>query len=158
MYKINDYVVYKREVCKVNDITKSKYTDNEVYILAPVDDASLKIEVPTSNENIRSIIDRKTLDLVVDEIPSIEIIDLPDKQLEIEYKRLMSTDKVEDLVKIIKTAYLNTQEKNNKKRRARDKDVIYFNKAEKCLYNEFSIVLDKSIDETREYIINCIEA
>ena len=155
MYKINDYVVYKREVCKIIDITKSKYTDNEVYILAPVDDSTLKIEVPTSNENIRSIIDRKTLDFVVNEIPRI---DLPDKQLEIEYKRLMSTDKVEDLVKIIKTAYLNTQERTNKKRRARDKDVIYFNKAEKCLYNEFSIVLDKSIDETREYIINCIEA
>ena len=101
MYKINDYVVYKREVCKVSDITRSKYTNNEVYVLAPVDDATLKIEVPTSNENIRSIIDRKKLDFVVNEIPRIDVIDLPDKQLEIEYKRLMSTDKVEDLVKIM---------------------------------------------------------
>ena len=26
MHKINDYVVYKRDVCKVNDITTSKYS------------------------------------------------------------------------------------------------------------------------------------
>ena len=52
---------------------------------------------------------------------------------------------------------LNTQERTNKRRRARDKDVIFFNKAEKCLYNEFSVVLDKSFDETKEYVIGCME-
>ena len=157
MYKINDYVVYKRDVCKVNDITTSKYSGEEVYVLAPIDDNSLKIEVPINNYNVRTVIDRKTLDYIIEEMPSIDIIDLPDKQLEAEYKRLFATDKIEDLVKIIKTSYLNTQERTNKRRRARDKDVIFFNKAEKCLYNEFSIVLNKSFDETKKYVIGCIE-
>lgn len=156
MHKINDYVVYKRDVCKVNDVTTSKYSGEEVYVLVPIDDNSLKIEVPINNYNIRSVIDRKTLDFIIKEIPSIDIIDLPDKQLELEYKRLFSTDKIEDLVKIIKTSYLNTKERTNKKRRARDKDIIYFNKAEKCLYNEFSVVLNKSFDETKDYVIGSI--
>ena len=157
MHKINDYVVYKRDVCKVNDITTSKYSGEEVYALAPIDDNSLKIEVPINNYNVRTVIDRKTLDFIIEEMPSIDIIDLPDKQLEAEYKRLFATDKIEDLVKIIKTSYLNTQERTNKRRRARDKDIIFFNKAENCLYNEFSVVLNKSFDETKKYVIGCIE-
>ena len=157
MYKINDYVVYKRDVCKVNDITTSKYSGEEVYVLVPIDDNSLKIEVPINNYNVRSVIDRKTLDFIIEEMPSIDIIDLPDKQLETEYKRLFATDKIEDLVKIIKTSYLNTQERTNKRRRARDKDIIFFNKAENCLYNVFSVVLNKSFDETKKYVIGCIE-
>ena len=50
MYKINDYVVYKRDVCIVKDI-KDNYRNNEgYYILYPIDDDSLKIEVPISNK------------------------------------------------------------------------------------------------------------
>ena len=93
MYKINDYVVYKRDVCKVNDITTSKYSGEDVYVLAPIDDNSLKIEVPINNYNVRSVIDKKTLDYIIKKMPSIDIIDLPDKQLEAEYKRLFATDK-----------------------------------------------------------------
>jgi len=158
MYKVNDYVVYKRETCKINNITTSKYSKEEVYVLAPISDNTLKIEVPTKSANMRSVIDRDFLDSLVSAIPSIETIDLPDKQLEVEYKRLMGTDNVEDLVRIIKTAYLNTKERTDKKRRARDKDVIYFEKAEKCLYNEFSVVLNKSYDETKAYIMKKLES
>lgn len=38
-----------------------------------------------------------------------------------------------------------------------DKDVYYFNKAEKCLYNEFSLILNKSFDETKDYVVRYIQ-
>ena len=53
MYKVNDYVVYKRETCKINNITTSKYSKEEVYVLAPISDNTLKIEVPTKSANMR---------------------------------------------------------------------------------------------------------
>ena len=37
------------------------------------------------------------------------------------------------------------------------KDQSYFELAEDYLYNEFSIVLNKSYDDTKQYIINKIE-
>lgn len=35
-----------------------------------------------------------------------------------------------------------------------EKDNYYFEKAEKFLYTEFSIVLNKTIEETKQYIID----
>ena len=34
--------------------------------------------------------------------------------------------------------------------------MYYFNLAEKYLYNEFSVVLNLSYDETKEYVINSV--
>ena len=42
----------------------------------------------------------------------------------------------------------------SKKRGSYQIDDSYFKKAEKYLYNEFSIVLNKTYDETKEYVIN----
>lgn len=50
MYKINDYVVYKRDVCKIRDIKDSNY------VLNPIDDQTLTITIPQSNNFIRKII------------------------------------------------------------------------------------------------------
>lgn len=49
MFKINDYVVYKKEVCKIIDIRKNHMNNMDYYILIPVFDESLKIDVPTNN-------------------------------------------------------------------------------------------------------------
>lgn len=60
----------------------------------------------------------------------------------------------EDLIKIIKTTYLRNKERTENNKKIREIDDSYFKKAEKYLYNEFSIVLNKSFEETKEYIIN----
>jgi len=38
-----------------------------------------------------------------------------------------------------------------------DKDLNYFNKAEQYLYNELSIALNMTFDETKKYIINKVQ-
>lgn len=51
----------------------------------------------------------------------------------------------------------NKEREENKKKQS-DKDHHYFELAEKYLYNEFSIVLNKTYEETKEYVINEVEA
>lgn len=58
MYKINDVVVYKRDLCKIINIKKNQFTNLDSYIMMPISDNSLKIEVPLDNNlpYIRSVI------------------------------------------------------------------------------------------------------
>ena len=76
------------------------------------------------------------------------------KQLEDEYKKLISNGSYEDLIKVMKTAYLRNKKRLDNKRSISSKDKNYMEMAEKHLIPELAIVLDMSIDETEQYIIN----
>ena len=62
----------------------------------------------------------------------------------------------EDLIKIIKTSYLRNEDRANNNKKLSDKDSRFFEQPEKHLYNELSISLGMTFDETKEYIINKI--
>lgn len=154
MYKIGDYIVYKKDVCIVKNIKNNHINGMDYYVLTPVDDETLKIDVPTvSNEYIRDLISKDKIEKIINSIPKIDIIESNDKLMESEYKLKMSSGKYEDLISIIKTAYLRNEERKNAKKKISEKDDYYLNRAEKYLYTEFSIVLGKSYDETKRYII-----
>ena len=156
MYKINDYIVYQKDICKIKDI-KENYIDNiNYYILEPVSDASLKLKIPTSSKYIRDIMSQDEVNKLINNIPNIEIIDSNDKYIESEYKKLLNGTH-EDLIKIIKTTYLRNKKRIDSKKKISDKDKNYFELAEKYLYTEFSIVLNKSFDETKKYVISEVE-
>lgn len=153
MFKKNQYIVYKREVCKIIEI-KEKYLKNiDYYVLSPINDSTLKIQVPVSNPSIKPLITKEELEKLINEIPNIEIIKVDDKLLETEYKKHMKTETHEDLIKIIKTTYLRNKERIDNHKKIGDKDNNYFNLAEKYLYTEISIVLNKTFEETKKYII-----
>lgn len=159
MYKINDYVVYKKDVCRVKDIKENDYNE-KYYVLIPLSDESLIIDVPVENKqgSIRSIISKKEATKVIEMIPLVEpITDLNDKLLESEYKRLLYSGSYEDLVKIIKTTYIRNSNRILNKRKIGEKDDAYFKKAEKLLYDELSISYDMSYDEMKEYIVKKVE-
>lgn len=156
MYKENDYVVYKKDVCKIKEIRKNKLNGTEYYIMVPIDDPSLIIDVPTDNRMgyIRSVITKDEAIKLIDSIKSITpLSNINDKSLENNYKELLANNTFEDLIKVIKTSYLRneTRLKNNKK--ISENDNKYFNLAEKFLYNELSIALNLSFNETKNYII-----
>ena len=46
---------------------------------------------------------------------------------------------------------------SNNKKKTSDKDSNYFNRAEKYLYNELSIALNMTFDETKEYVISKVQ-
>lgn len=157
MYKINDYVVYKRGVCKVIDIKINHLSNKDYYVLCPIEDETLKIEVPTENRlgSIRTIISKEEVDEVINKIAEIPPLDsINERLLEQEYRSLLNQDGYEPLIKIIKTTYLRNEERAKNKKKIGEKDNAYFEKAERMLYSEFSIALNMSYEETKEYVIN----
>ena len=160
MYKENDYVVYKRNVCKIKEIRNNKLNGNDYYILVPIDDESLIIDVPIDNKMgyIRDIISKKDANNLINNIPNIKPIDnINDKLLERTYKDLLSNGTHEDLIKIIKTTYLRNDYRANNNKKRSEKDDNYFKEAEARLYNELSIALNMSFDDTKNYIINKVQ-
>ena len=153
MYKIGDYIIYLKDVCQVLDIKEKYMNDMDYYVLTPVNDNSLKLNIPINNKSLRNLISKEKIEEIINNILNIEIIKDDDKTIENTYKNLLSSATHEDLIKIIKTSYLRNQKRINNKKKISDKDKNYFELAEKYLYNEFSIVLGLSFDETRDYAI-----
>lgn len=156
MFKVDDYVVYKRDVCIVMEIKKNNFNNEDYYLLAPIDDKSLKIEIPTTNKAgfLRNLMTKKEVEELIEKIPNISAIESNDRLIENEYKKLKASNNHEDLIKIIKTTYLRNKERIDNNKKIGDRDEIYFNKAEKYLYNELRIVLDLSYEETKKYVLD----
>lgn len=158
MYKVNDYVMYRKDVCKVTEIKEKAFQDNDYYVLASVQDESLTMQVPVKNDKIRPLITKKEVEVFIKAIPGLEIIEVDnDKMLEAEYKVLLNSGKQEDLIRIIKTTYLRNQKRIDEKKKVGSIDQNYFELAENCLYQEIGIVLGMNIEDTKEYIHNVIE-
>ncbi len=155
MYKIGDYVVYNKDVCTVNDIVLKD--NKEYYLLRPVEDPSLKMQVLIDNENIRELITTNELNDLINNIPNIETITCDEKMLEYEYKQLLSNGNKEDIIKVIKTTYLRNKDRILNKKKINLKDNEYLEKAEKLLYTEIGIVLNLTFEEVKNFIIKKVE-
>ncbi|MFQ8643084.1 MAG: CarD family transcriptional regulator [Oscillospiraceae bacterium] len=155
MFKVNDYIVYKNDVCRIKNIKENQYQGNDCYVLESMLDNSLTIDVPVDNRygNIRSLISEKEIKELIEQIPLIPLIDCHEKQLENQYRQLLNSGDLADLIKIIKTTYLRNKERIDNNKKIGDKDNQYLEKAEKILYNEFSIVLNMTFDDTKNYVV-----
>ena len=157
MKRVGDYIVYRRDVCKIIDL--KKYNNIDYYVLSPLNDISLHINVPVDNKlgYIRDLMSKEEVSNLISKISSIELIDEEDRRLEFKYKELLDSGNHEDLVKIIKTSYLRNKKRLDNNKKISEKDKHYFDLAEKYLYNEISIVLNKDYEETKRYLISAIE-
>lgn len=158
MKKVGEYVVYRKDVCKILEMKENYANGKDYYRLVPIDDESLHVDIPIDNSYIRDLISKKEVERIIKEIPKIEVIQCEDKLLEAEYKTLLNSNALENYIRIIKTTYLRNKEREVSKKKISDKDNHYFELAEKYLYNEFSIVLNKTFEETKEYVIEKVEA
>lgn len=159
MFQVGDCVVYKKDVCRIKEIREKYMNDQDYYILVPIYDESLKIQVPTNNQFgfIRDLISQEEVKDIISKINEIGIIEVDDRFLESEYKKLLQLGNHEDLIKIIKTTYLRNKERMDQNKKIGEKDSNYFRLAERYLYNEFSIVLGLSVEETKNYVIDEVE-
>lgn len=159
MFNKNDYIMYKKDVCKIKEIKHNKMNGNDYYILTPIDDESLIIDVPIDNRMgyLRNIISEKEAKNIINSIKDIEPLkNISDKYIENTYKELIHNGNHNDFIKIIKTSYLRNQARINDKKKISEKDLKYFDLAEKYLYNELAIALNKTVEETKQYIIDCM--
>lgn len=148
------FIIYKKDVCLIEDILKNYINQKDYYILSPITDSSLKIKIPTNNKDLRNLIKKEEVEKIIEKISTIEPINVDTKKMEEYYKELMLSGTHEDLIKIIKTTYLRNKERIDNNKKTTDKDNYYFNLAENYLYNEFSVVLNLTYEETKEYVIN----
>lgn len=153
MYKIGDLVVYKRDVCRIIEYKEKYFKDKDYYSLNPIYDKSLKIDVPIDSTLLRDVISKEKAEDIINSIPYVDVIDVNDKMIESEYKRLITEGGYEGLVSVIKTTYLRNNDRLNSKRKISEKDENYFNTAEKILYGELAVALDMSIEDIKDYVI-----
>lgn len=154
MFEIGEYVVYKKDVCKIIDIKENIFNHTSCYLIVPIDDESLKINVPVGNKNeyLRKLISKEEIEQIINDIPNIHVIENNDRMIETEYKHLLSSNLHRDLIKIIKTTFARNQERLDNNKKTRDKDSQYFEQAERYIYNEFSLVLGLSYEDTKKYV------
>lgn len=158
MFKVGEYIIYRRDLCQIKAIEKNPKSNEEYYSLSLVQDDSLSIKVPVSNKfnNLRYPLSKTEAEELINKISSIEPIKTSEKLLENAYKELMRTNTHEDLIKIIKTTYLRNQERQSHGKKIGDKDLNFFNQAEKLLYTELSYSLNMTYEECKNYIIRKI--
>ena len=159
MYKKGDYVVYRHDICTIKDIRKNKLNGITYYVMNPIDDDSLIIDIPIEDRmgHLRDVISSEDAKKLIERIPNINPIeDINEKNLEIKYKELLATGKYDDLIKIIKTTFLRNESRTNNKKKISEKDNNYFKIAEKYLYNELSISLNMSVEDVKDYIFRVV--
>lgn len=163
MFKVSDYVVYgSTGVCQIIDISKEKdlSTDEiQYYVLQPVYNNRMIIKTPVNNQKVlmRQIITKDEVSSLIANLVEKQAIWIDDdKQRTENFKIALRTGKSEEWIKIIKTIYLEKEEKFvvGKKLTKIDEDIM--KTAEKQLYEEFAIVLNISPDEVISYIMEHI--
>lgn len=159
MYKKGEYAVYKHDVCIIKDIKENKLLGNTYYVMTPIDDDSLIIDIPIEDRMgyLRDVISSDDAKNLIERIRNIDPIeDINEKNLEIKYKELLNTGKYDGLIQIIKTTFLRNESRASNKKKISEKDSNYFKLAEKYLYNELSISLNMSVEDVKDYIFRVV--
>lgn len=161
MYKVNEVVVYRKDIYRISEIRKGSSKEDTFFVLVPSqnDDGSLKIQVPASNKMgyLRKLSTKDEIEALIQRIPEIPVINGNNRMIENDYKARMKKPTLEDLVAIIKTTYLRNQERLDQNKKIGAVDNNYFKEAEKVLYQEIGTVLDMTVDQTRDYVVAALQ-
>ena len=159
MYNSGDVVVYGRDVYRIKDVKDNYLFDKTYYIMNPIDDDSLVTSVSVDTTSyLRDVITKEETEDLIAKISFIEIVQASDRDIEYEYKQLLKENTLEALITIIKTTYMRNMMRQNQNKRISEKGGQYFNRAERQLYNELSISLHLTVDDTKRYVIDSVKA
>lgn len=155
MYKVNDIVVYRRDVCKVVGKHRSDFTGEMCYDLVPYlkQDGSVKMQVPVSNRagNLRSLITSEEIRQLISDAPDIQTLENKPANMKSQYAALLKGNDISDLICIIKTSYGRNKARMEQHKKLASIDDEYLQKAEKYLYDEISVAMGISYDEAKNY-------
>lgn len=161
MYKVNDIVVYRRDVCKIIGKHRSDFTGEQCYILVPYEqqDGSVKMQVPVSNKggHLRSLITKEEIDRLIEETPDIERLENKPANMKSQYAALLKTDNIADLIRIIKTSHSRNQARREANRKMASVDDEYLQKAEKYLYAEIAVAMGMTFEESKQFFENEVD-
>jgi CarD family transcriptional regulator len=155
MYKVNDIVVYRRDVCKIVGRHRSDFTGEMCYDLVPYSkqDGSVRMQVPVSNKagNLRDLITEDEIRELIISAPDIQTLENKPANMKSQYAALLKGNDIEDLICIIKTSYGRNKARMEQHKKLASIDDEYLQKAENYLYQEISVALGKTYDEAKAY-------
>ena len=154
-YTAGNFVVHGHEICKVDKIIKNYRDNQDFYKLCSANDSTLVTYSPVASQDklLRPIISRKEAEKLIERIPDIDVVAIVPLNAEAIYSSMIRSGRHEDIIGVIKTSYLRCEEKARKKQPKQEKDKVYLRLAEKMLYDEFAVALDKTFDEVKSYIV-----
>ena len=163
MFKVNDYIMYGMTgVCQVVDITKERIIDDlqkEYYVLKHIYANDTIIKIPTDNEKIpmRKILSKGEVTTLIDNITNSETIWIDDdRQRNEAFKSILKTGDVDNLVKLVRSIYLNKEYKKSIGKKTYKVDQEIMDVAERLLNEELATVLKINPSEVASYISNHI--
>lgn len=155
MYKVNDIVVYRRDVCKIVGKHRSDFTGEMCYDLVPYlkQDGSVKMQVPVSNKagNLRDLITEDEIRELIISAPDIQTLENKPANMKSQYAALLKGNDIQDLICIIKTSYGRNKARMEQHKKLASIDDEYLQKAENYLYREISVALGKTYEEAKAY-------
>ena len=153
--KVNDLILYKRDVCKIKSILKNYYHQKDYYELVPINDSSLSLKIPVDNPSLKTIMSKKEAMDIVNKFKDVPLLD-DVKGLENKYKELLKTDDVIDLVRVIKTTYNRNAIRSKNGKKIGDIDNRYFESAEKYFYTLLSAALDEKPEDIKKKVLSSL--
>lgn len=163
MFEVNDYIMYGMTgVCQVVDITKERIIDDlqkEYYVLKHIYANDTIIKIPTDNEKIsmRKILSKGEVTTLIDNITNSETIWIDDdRQRNEAFKSILKTGDVDNLVKLVRSIYLNKEYKKSIGKKTYKVDQEIMDLAERLLNEELATVLKINPSEVASYISNHI--
>lgn len=164
VFSKNDYIIYGTTgVCKIVDIIKKKFGTNnerEYYVLKPTYDINSTIYAPTYSDaiSIRKIMTVSEVYELIKTMPDNETIWIEDINLRKQkYTDILKNANKKELVKLIKTLYLQKQQKKEEGKKLYVGDEKIMSEAERLLHEEFALVLKIKIEEVLPFILGEIE-
>ena len=160
MFSVNDYVVLGNHgVCVMKAIGRLDVGVAErgrlYYTLEPLYTQKNTIYTPVDSEknSLRRAITREEALELIDRIPQVETVWVPDeKRREERYREIMRQNDCMGWMQIIKTLYLKKQKRLAEGRKNTARDELYLKLAEDFLYGEFAAALDVEKDEVEDLI------
>lgn len=154
MFKVNDYVIYKRDVCII--LEEKLISNYEYFVLQSTIDDSLKINIPKnmSSKLLRHLNTKEDIEKLISKIKTIALLDVNSKNIEEDYKRCLRDETLESLIAIIKTSYFRNQSRLAHNKKMTDKDKYYYELAEKFLYNEIAYIYNITYEDAKKYVLD----
>ena len=146
--------MYKRQVVDIEE-ERINNKNQEYYVLNPVYAKNTIIKTPVNNQKvmIRNLITRADVDSLINDIPNNEVLWIEDeKSRNNEFKSMVKTGKCEELIKVVRSIYMNKRKKTLKGKKIYKGDEVIMQTAEKLLNEEFATILDITPEEVPLYI------
>ena len=165
MFQKGEYVIHGNNgACFIEDVSHLDIPGSDrnrlYYVLQPLGTRESKIYSPVDNNKvyIRKILTRKEAEALMEEIPDIEQIWIPNEKLrEEKYREVMKACDCRQWIGMMKTLYFKRRQRMAQGRKFTAVDERYLREAEERLYGELSLSFGLERREMEQKIIGCFQ-